>query len=1018
LKKALLFCWLQMLAAVVICQQPASYFYSRIGKVNGLAADAAYCVEQDKEGYLWIGTENGLQRYDGVRFVTFRHLVNDASSLSANSVESMYYDSKGRLWLRLGATNLGYFNTQTFKFTPVKLIVPSSVRNNGALRFKEASDGRISIRVLQYGLVTFNPQLNEFSVEHNLVQRKNYIPEDIVEDGKSGKYWVTGKNGVELFDSYTMRFISADSNQVLKKLNQIIRENNAYGPIDPERDGQGRLWTHIWINKEHVGGPDVYCFDPKLNTWTSYKQSIDKSSPGYHVIDGILKQRSGDIWVYGTSAFAKLNASKNEFENVLNESLRLHGIDVETIFRLYEDKEQNIWIASTNGLYFFNPGNHIFNHIANVRNDDVRYTNSTVAILQTRKGNIYSAAWGAGIFVYDSNFNVVHNPIIPEAKNNKSISFWDIHERANGELWLGMQGGFLLIYNQQTGKQVEMLLPVFEKHTIRQVIEDSLGNMWMGTQSGLVIKCIQSNWKDTAHSFKLITRLKGHVVKMVADSKGFVWVCNDKDGLVKIKASDGSIVKHYNELLPEGKRLQSIGSSDILEFNDSIMLIASNGINLLNTRTEAISFLTTDDGLPSANAVSLIKDRQGYIWVGMLNGICRLWVGENFINTFGLEDGVNNNHFQPNAVTMLHDGRIAFGNSTGVMVFDPKKVYVSRKAVPVYISGFKVFDKVLRVDSLLKLKKITLPYTDNSITIDATTHTFTQTYGILYKLESVDKDWKMANNRQILYNYLAPGVYIFKTKVTRAERNEPDLVTELVIEIVPPVWNQWWFYALIILIVAGIFYLADRERLARIRATEKLRTDIALNLHHDVNVALNNINLMSEMARMKADKDIGKSKALIEQISGKSNKMIIAMDDMLWSIDPANDTMEKTMLRMTEFADSLRMRHEAEIIIRIDKKVSKLKLDMKLRHGFFLIFKEALRAIVQYSGGKQTLVNIDLNKNHLYLKMHDEAVLDLADENVSKAIEEVKNYAAEINAEVDIQYDKNGSDFVLMVNNV
>lgn len=1005
---------LHLLCVVPFCQQPANYFFSRIGKVNGLAADAAYCVAQDKEGYLWVGTENGLQRYDGVRFITFRHIEGDATSIAANSVEGMYYDSKGRLWLRLGGTTLGYFNTQTFQYTAVKLVVPHGLRNSGALRYKEGSDGKISISIVHYGVVTYSEKLNEFAASHNLVQRKNYLPDDITEDGRTGRYWIIGKQGVELFDSRTMRFIPSDSSQIADTLNRMVKEKMAMGIVDPSRDTKGRLWAHMWINKEGEGGPEVVCYDPLKNTWTSYKKSLDNAAKSYHVIDGILKQRNGDIWVYGTSLFAKLNPQKNEFENLLNESLRLNGIDVATIFKLYEDNEQNIWIASTNGLYFFNPGNHIFNHMPNTRGDDVQYSHSTEAILQTKEGTIYSSAWGAGLFAYDSNFNPASNPIIPNAATNQGVSVWDMHERKNGEIWMGMQTGVLRIYNQPTNKLKQLWLQVFEQHTIRQVIEDSLGNMWMGTQSGLVVKCEQGNWRDTS-SFKLITRVKGHVIRLLADTKGFIWVCTDRDGLFKLNASDGRQVAYYNEQLPVGERLQSIGASDILEFNDSIMLIASNGVNQLNIHTNKISYITTDDGLPSSNAASLIRDRQGYVWVGMLNGICRLWIGENFINTFGLEDGVSNNHFQPNAVTMLHDGRIVFGNTTGLTVFDPKKVYISGKAVPVYISGFKVFDKRLRVDSLLKLKKITLPYTDNSITIDATTHTFTQTYGILYKLEGVDKEWKVASNRQILYNYLAPGTYVFKTKVTRAERNEPDLVTELVIEIVPPVWNQWWFYALIALIVMGIFYLADRERLARIRATEKLRTDIALNLHHDVNVALNNINLLSEMARMKADKNIEKSKALIEQISGKSNKMIIAMDDMLWSIDPANDSMEKTMLRMTEFADSLRMRHEAEIIIRIDKKVSKLKLDMKLRHGFFLIFKEALRAIVQYSGGKQTLVNIDLSKKQLYLKMHDEAVLDLADENVAKAVEEIKNYAAEINAEIDIQYDKNGSDIVLMV---
>ena len=182
-----------------------------------------------------------------------------------------------------------------------------------------------------------------------------------------------------------------------------------------------------------------------------------------------------------------------------------------------------------------------------------------------------------------------------------------------------------------------------------------------------------------------------------------------------------------------------------------------------------------------------------------------------------------------------------------------------------------------------------------------------------------------------------------------------------------------------------------------------------------MNTALGNINLLSEMARMKADKDIARAKELIEQISNKSNDMMIAMDDMLWVIDPANDSMEKTILRMSEFIDALRNRHEAEIEMHVDEKVKDLKLEMKLRHGFFFIFKTALRCMVQYSGAKQTLINIDLQKNGLCLKMHGTAMIKDTDSKTFACMVEMRNHATAIHAELDMQNEKDGGNLVLIM---
>ena len=197
---------------------------------------------------------------------------------------------------------------------------------------------------------------------------------------------------------------------------------------------------------------------------------------------------------------------------------------------------------------------------------------------------------------------------------------------------------------------------------------------------------------------------------------------------------------------------------------------------------------------------------------------------------------------------------------------------------------------------------------------------------------------------------------------------------------------------------------------------QRVRTEIAGNLHDEVNTSLNNINLLSEMARIKADKDIDRSKEYIDQISQKSRNMINAMNDIMWTIDPENDNMEKSLLRMMEFADALKNRYGVNIELALDKKVRSLKLDMKTRHEVYFIFKEALWMIVKYSGGKKTLIHIDLFKNKLSIKLQDAtASFDKNTTEIDQSIKDMHTRSAHIGADLDVQYDKNGVAVILLV---
>jgi glucose-6-phosphate-specific signal transduction histidine kinase len=197
---------------------------------------------------------------------------------------------------------------------------------------------------------------------------------------------------------------------------------------------------------------------------------------------------------------------------------------------------------------------------------------------------------------------------------------------------------------------------------------------------------------------------------------------------------------------------------------------------------------------------------------------------------------------------------------------------------------------------------------------------------------------------------------------------------------------------------------------------QQMRSQIASDLHGEINTTLNNINILSEMAKLKAEKDVMRSKEYIEQISEKSSSMIIAMDDMLWSLAPENDSMRETHLRLQEFADAMRSRYGAQIHLVVDSKVEELQMDMKVRHELFLILKLALRLIVEDGNGRNTIIHIGYTKSKLYVKMKDEEVrLVAAKPLTKKRVDEIKKRASVIGAELDILDNQNGIIIVLIL---
>jgi len=1005
--------FLLLLTEVLYSQQPKRYSFTHYSNTSGLSSNEVVDVIQDDEGYIWIATTNGLQRFDGARFNTFRNRKKDPSSIPANFVSQLLLDKKKNLWLQSGGLYTGIFDRKNFTFKEVAI---KPTKESFLFADKELCEdelGNVYMLLWSTQLLMYNEQKNAF-IPVSFI----HLPEDWKITGftqfpGTKKYIIGTTRGTAIYNMQT-GLTSYPGNNTEKEplVEQIGKITGASRLLI---DMKARLWFDSWES----GSSALYCYDTKNNSIVHYRYSFQPALNAYHEIGGMMEQRNGDLWVKGLGVFAHYIEKDKQFQLVYNGYENEQSIAYNKINNFFEDREENIWVATDiNGLYRFNPMSQFFTNVRQVTRLKGQPGNGSImSFMQTKNGDILAGAWEDGLYRFDRNFKQIPLNLPEVEKPNPAM--WSMCESNDGNyIWMGAQPGIWRI--DQRTQSTKFYNPLqIKNRTIRQIATDKYDNLWIGTQSIGAFKWdAEKGKKNFDDGISLVKDVPvGMISKIDVHKDGMVWIGTTAYGLYVIDPATDKAVLHFGTKEPAERNLVWDGIASTLQYDDTTIIIAANSLAIYNTKEKKITRTIALPEIFSGNVMAMQRDKQGYLWVSSTSGIYRVNINSKIFVRFDRTDGIANDRFIIAASYVLPDGQILFGADNQFVAFDPARVQINNMSPDIKITGFKIANESIKVDSLLKKDHIELSPEDNSLAIEFSGLSYTSAYIIRYKLESLEKEWKVADkNYQAIYSYLPPGTYTFMVRSEDAEGVPDKNITRLIIHVNPPFWKTWWFFCLIALVIAGIIFWLDKQRVSRLLALQKVRTEIASNLHDEVNTTLNNINLLSEMARIKADKDIDRSKEFIDQISHKSHSMILAMDDILWSIDPQNDNMEKSLLRMTEFADVLKNMFGAHIELALDKKVRSLKLDMKTRHDVFLIFKQALRMIVEFSDGKETLVHVDLFKNKLSIKLQDAtANLEKNTAAVDQIIKEMHDKASLIQADLDVQYDQKGIAIILLV---
>lgn len=1021
MKKHLLHIFLCCLLAAIAFGQPAKeYSFAHYGTTAGLSANFVQQVIQDNQGYLWIATNNGLQRFDGSRYLTFQKQKNNPSAIPGNFIVQLLLDKKNNLWMLTTGGYVGIFDTKRFVYREVKVkLKDSTIQSHIPHGLATDEEGNIFLNFQSHEFLTWNEKKQEFSAEYNFIpELSSWKIIDFKQQPGTRKYWIARRDGMAVYDRTTNQLSYWGHNVAKEAL--IDKLGYVLVPAGIFIDQQNRVWFYTWWTKS---APAIYAFDLATGEELLHEYSLYTIYKFYHEVYGFVQQKDGTMWVNGLGVFAQFQEKDKSFVPVLNGYRNERSIDFNMVRNLYEDREKNVWVStSNNGLYRFNPAAQFFTNIRQLnRTHKIPGDGSVMSFLYTKKGTLLMGAWSDGLYQFDRDYNMLSTKEFG-IKDESSPWIWDMDYSPDSSIiWMASQPGIYEV-NLATRSNKYHNPALMEKKTTRQLGVDRFGNLWIGSQSLGVFKWTAANGKNNFDDG--ITRYegipRGGILKIHVDKKGYVWVSTGAAGVYVIDPATDKTMLHFGTKEPPERKLLWDGSAGVIDYDDSTMVIAANGLHIFNTRQQKIIKTIPLPESVAGMISSIERDREGYIWMSMTEGLFRVNLRNEIFIHFDRVDGIANDNFIIAASHVLPDGKIAFGADNQFVVFDPSSVRINDPAPDLAITGFRLMNESLLVDSLLLRNWVELGPDDNSVAIEFSGLTYDGTYIIKYKLENLDKDWVVADkSNTAVYSFLPPGTYTFMAFSEDAEGNPSKNIIKLVIKVKPPFWKTWWFLGLAIFATIGLFYWIDKQRTQKIRATESIRTRIATSLTEDMSNSLSSINISSELAKNKIDIDIPRTKEYIGQISDASNRMVQAMYDMVWSINPGNDNLPDTIARMKEFAAEIENSHDLVIVFDIDNQVMKLQLNMEYRYELLSVFKEAIANAARHANAKHIQVSIRLKNAKLIMLVEDDGKgFDLETGALGRGISDMRRRAAAIDSSFYIESNLNTGSIVKLEMNI
>lgn len=996
MKKTLLF-FLSLLSCLSLEAGSNRFFINRFGLAEGLSSHQVLTIHQDRNRFLWIGTPNGLQRFDGRKFMTYEVKIEGFKQPSL-PVYEIHQDQSGKMWLRIG-NEYGLYIPEKEKFIPFPFERKQTSSSGGSLWMDRR--GNIFI-VFKEDKILWIDLVKGQITDQNLPMKfpEGWKPNSIFED-REGRYWVSCVEGIAVYDPSKDQVYTVSHNPENLPL---LHRTDFHHVINVYQDQKGVFWINYWDPDEIL-----LSYEPKTNQWKDHKEELRNGNANYQEVYGILELPNGQFWRYGVQALGDYDRERERFNRLVQSN-----IVFDKITKAIWDPANGIWLGTDQGLYFI----HLETPALFFKEFDTQKGNyefqSIEEVIHRGDTAIWLGSWGRGIKIFKNHQEQQDS----EWLSNKRPSLieynqvWDLfHDQKREVIWVGLQKGNLRVIDLNTQKSTFLSPEPFEGSTIRTIAQDKNGDLWFGTQNGTVVHYTGEGVQE--NGFSRFYKVGGTIPKLLVSKDQKIWIATINEGVYVIDPENGKLLKHLDDGVLNSNKIEKIH-----QLNDSIFLMGYELLNKYNVLTGENQVFSYSDGMVSNVISYIVSDRVGLAWIYTPNGMTQFDVTTNTFSSFG------KNHFFAQLPTdgysgmQLSNGYLAFVSNNALLIFDPLQFDRNLAPPKPTISSVSLFG-IYVGDGTVENSQRIFSSQQNNLTFDFNLLNFpTQDrFAYYYRLVGADPDWvKAKDDFQAVYSLLPPGEYQFEVKTA----NELGVFSDPSIyafEIKPSLMQTWWFKAFLGSLFLGIILLIYRMNVNRILAVVKLRSRLARDLHDDMGSTLSTINILSSMAKTKLGTDPVKTSEYISKISENSQRMMESMDDIVWSIKPQNDSMEKLIARMREFANQVLESKDIVFSMEVHPQTLGLKLSMDARRDLFLIFKEGVNNSAKYSGASRVYIAFGLEGSLFNMRIKDYGKgFQIEDLDEGNGLENMKKRASNLGGNLEINtHPGKGTELILKV---
>ena len=1030
------------------------YIFRQLTVDDGLSQSTVFATLQDSRGYMWFGTIDGLNRYDGYNFMVFTNNPSDSNTISDNVITSIFEDSRKQLWIGTvnGYINKFNWNTETFNryfikdFFEVELEPPggyyeyplafSRNMNISVTSIAEDQFGYLWIGTWSNGVIRFNPVNNTSIHLYNIPDDENSISSNRVTQvmtSKDGTIWIgTFGNGLNKVELVNQSLEEQSSYHITHFKNEKDNPNSLSDDkiISLFEDNDKTIWIGTYSGGLNRLNPDQRILNGEDPQFINYRtlENTDNCLCNNTVME-IVMDNSGYLWLGtfggGIDRFDKKNSS---FVHFSNDPMDPYSLPENDILSLAVDRSGILWVGSHigEGVTLVRENRAKISHLKNIPgnsnslNDDVVW-----AILNDENGNLWIGTYSGGLNRYNYNtgtFKAFQN----DPGNSNTLS--DNHVRVIkkdrfNNLWIGTYNGGVNKFNTSTGKftryvQNDNVSNSISGNQIQDIFIESDSVIWVATFGSGLNKFYFDENSNISLPEVMVYRNDPSDTNSLSDDRtydifmddyGYLWIGTYGGGLDKMDRTGNFI--HYKHEPRNPLSLSNDKVMVITEDSNHMLWVGTSGggLNKFDRESKIFTRYSQINRLTSAVVYGILEDDSKNLWISTDNGLFKFDLNNENFTHFDLEDGLQSLEFNGGSYFKDKSGMMYFGGINGLNFFYPDSIRTNSFIPPVVITTINVLNTRIKGD----VSEIILSHDQNFISFEFSALDYTNPKQNQYEfmLEGLDDGWNYADASRRIANYinLPAGEYTFHVAGTNSDGLWNRSGTSILITISPPFWQTWWYISLMVILIGAIIYYLSTIRIKHQLAIEKIKTRVAADLHDNVGASLTEISILSEVAVHKSNDD-GDSKEL-RSISEIARQLVDTMSDIVFVVNPERDSLYDLIIKLkdsyNEFLQSVGISFKVKNI----DKTNDIKLPMDYKQNLLLIFKEGINNAIKHSRCDKIVLEANISGDVIEMILSDNGIgFDGAKSGTGNGIRNMETRANKINGRMKWHSsDKNGT---------